>query len=137
MLSSFNPDVCLALRLKQNHIPVLFITRGGSPSDSGVDHRLDPRHHNVGSAASWAHLMDLQGIVTLGEHFGSDPSNHDASLEMIERTVTDLDKMKLSCYLYGPGVSEHSFRAMASEFGLSGLILDHVDEYMHDYQAIV
>ncbi|CAH8441442.1 unnamed protein product [Schistosoma turkestanicum] len=126
ILSSFNPDVCLALRLKQSFLPVLFISRGGYPSDN--EHRSDPRHHNIFSAASWAHIMNLHGVVTVGYHFGS---THDVDDDQVKSLVADLESKKLSCFVYGDGVSEMSFYRKASQLNLTGVIVDRLDEFMN------
>uniref|UniRef100_A0A3Q0KG47 Glycerophosphocholine phosphodiesterase n=1 Tax=Schistosoma mansoni TaxID=6183 RepID=A0A3Q0KG47_SCHMA len=128
ILSSFNPDICLALRLKQSFLPVLFISRGGYPNDSS--HKSDPRHHNIFSATSWAHIMNLNGIVTVGHHFGS---TNDVDDRQIKSLGADLESKQLSCFVYGDGVSEMSFYRKASQLNLTGVIVDRLDEFMHMY----
>ncbi|CAH8828700.1 unnamed protein product [Trichobilharzia szidati] len=128
ILSSFNPDICLALRLKQSFLPVLFISRGGIPCDNS--HRTDPRHHNIFSVMNWAVIMNFSGIVTVGKHFDST----NCVDKMPPKSLTDfLNSKQLSCFVYGDGVSEMEFFRKASQFGLTGVIVDRLDEFMLEY----
>ncbi|CAH8452284.1 unnamed protein product [Heterobilharzia americana] len=128
ILSSFNPDVCLALRLKQSFLPVLFISRGGHPCNNS--HRTDPRHNNVYSAINWAHIMNLNGVVTVGHHFGS---TNDVEKVQAESLAAYLEHKQLACFVYGEGVSNMNFFREASQLGLTGVIVDRLDEFMHEY----
>ncbi|KAK4473780.1 hypothetical protein MN116_003118 [Schistosoma mekongi] len=128
MLSSFNPDVCIALQLKQSLLPVFFITRGGYPYDNS--HRSDPRHHNIYSAANWAQMMGLRGVVTVGFHFGS---TNDVNEKQVKFLAADLASKQLSCFVYGDGVSEMSFYKKALQLNLTGVIVDRLDEFMSKY----
>lgn len=133
ILSSFNPDICLALRLKQNHFPVLFISRGYLVTSNDRTSRLDPRHYSLKSAINWAHLMNLDGIVTVGEYFGS------MTPVGCENTASQYSQMmeirKLACFVYGKGVSDVTFLDKAAQFGLTGVIIDRVEEYMENYKS--
>ena len=58
VFSSFNPDVCLLLSFKQEAIPILFLTDGGS-------HEVgDVRASNLQEAIRFAKRWNLLGIVT-------------------------------------------------------------------------
>lgn len=53
--SSFNPEICLALKLKQDIVPVFILTDGG--------YGLDSDCMSVRAAAKFAHTLGLNGIV--------------------------------------------------------------------------
>jgi glycerophosphoryl diester phosphodiesterase len=56
-LSSFNPDICILLSLKQSRWPILFATdAGNSPS-------TEPRATNIQEAAIFAKKWSLDGVV--------------------------------------------------------------------------
>ncbi|THD23339.1 to multifunctional cyclin-dependent kinase [Fasciola hepatica] len=135
ILSSFNADLCAVLRLKQSNFPVLFITRGGIPSSTEPPNMMhvDLRHCNLPVALSWAHMMNLSGVVTLGQHFGSTPKLHTTNEGQINALVADMQEKQLACLVYGDGVSELSFLKKATGCGLTGVIIDRVESYMQEY----
>ncbi|CAL8102072.1 unnamed protein product [Calicophoron daubneyi] len=136
VLSSFNADVCTALRLKQSQFPVMFITRGGVKSGSypaDIRH-VDVRHSSLPVAAWWAKFMDFAGVVTVGDLFGSDMSSYPIDRNESMRLAADLEQKRLACFVYGMGVSEMEFVRQAYEYGLSGLIIDRIDEFMTSFR---
>ncbi|KER26280.1 hypothetical protein T265_14041, partial [Opisthorchis viverrini] len=135
ILSSFNADVCAVLRLKQSHLPVMFITRGGvpSPTEPPDMFHVDLRHTSLAVATSWAQIMGLDGVVTLGSHFGSDPKEHPITEDEISQNASDLTEKCLACFVYGSGVSEDEFFAKATKYGLTGVIIDRVDGYVQEH----
>ncbi|KAF8564289.1 hypothetical protein P879_04609 [Paragonimus westermani] len=137
ILSSFNADLCAVLRLKQTHLPVLFITRGGVPSNTEPPDmfHVDLRHQNLGVACSWAHIMDLAGVVTMGTLFGANADGMVVSPEDSMQFSLDLAAKQLACFVYGMGVSERKFLEKAAHFGLTGVIIDHVDQYMQEHNT--
>ena len=58
IFSSFNPDICLLLSLKQPSIPVLFLT------DAGTEPAGDIRAGSLQEAIRFASRWNLLGIVT-------------------------------------------------------------------------
>ncbi len=86
-LSTFNPDLCLALRLKQSTYPVAFISRAGVayPNDTAPPHTLDPRHRDPYKVLEWAHFTCLAGVVIRGDAFLV-PSAHG---EALAKTLAD------------------------------------------------
>lgn len=134
VLSCFNADLCAVLKLKQSHFPVLFITRGGIASNDGPSDmmRVDLRHSNLDVAISWAHMMHLDGIVTVGKHFGSEPSVYPVSQEESMRHSKLMAEHHLACFVYGLGVSVCSFFDQAAQYGLTGVIIDRVDGYVDE-----
>ena len=60
VFSSFHPDLCLLLRLKQSQIPVLFLTDAGCNPDVG-----DVRATSLQEAVRFAARWNLLGIVSV------------------------------------------------------------------------
>ena len=62
-LSSFSPEVCIALALKQQHFPILFINKAGSVPAG------DNRAASLQGAIEFAKAWNLAGIVMLSDTF--------------------------------------------------------------------
>lgn len=122
MLSTFNPDLCLALRLKQSNFPVVFISRAGclNPNISIPQHTLDPRHLDAIAAADWAHLIGLAGVVIRGDPL-TVQSGHGEAL------AKHLADRHLACIPFGKGVSERDFIERAASLGITGICIDDVE----------
>ncbi|KAK7957232.1 ankyrin repeat-containing protein [Apiospora aurea] len=65
VLSSFTPEVCILLALKQRAYPVLYITNAGKPPPSD----LDKRAASVQTAVHFARRWGLAGVVFASEPF--------------------------------------------------------------------
>ncbi|KAL6945014.1 hypothetical protein ACO0QE_002457 [Hanseniaspora vineae] len=61
IFSSFNPDVCIMLSLKQPHFPVLYLTEAGSTV------MTDSRALSLQSAVRFARTWNLLGIVSAAQ----------------------------------------------------------------------
>ena len=59
ILSTFDPDVALLLRLKQPRFPVCFLTESAGPIKTP-----DPRRASLHHAIQWARAIHCWGIVT-------------------------------------------------------------------------
>jgi glycerophosphodiester phosphodiesterase len=59
ILSTFDPDVALLLRLKQPRFPVCFLTESAGPIKTP-----DPRRASLQQAIQWARAIHCWGIVT-------------------------------------------------------------------------
>uniref|UniRef100_A0A183SUH2 Glycerophosphocholine phosphodiesterase n=1 Tax=Schistocephalus solidus TaxID=70667 RepID=A0A183SUH2_SCHSO len=125
ILSSFNPDMCLALKLKQSTYPVLFISRAGLDTSDSIDwaHTLDPRHVSALSSACWAHLANLDGVVLHSCCLQASPSGTDESTRELLSFLSD---NRLSCIPYGPGISTADYRKYAARIGLTGVCINDV-----------
>ncbi|CAG8018542.1 unnamed protein product [Penicillium salamii] len=95
MLSSFSPEVCILLAIKQNTYPVLFITNAGKLPMSDMEIRASSLQAAVRFAKRW----DLAGIVFSSE-----------TLILCPRLVGYVKRTGLICGSYGPlnNVSENS-----------------------------
>merc|ERR1712111_163268 len=58
IFSSFHPDICKLLQLKQPQFPVLFLTEGGQ------EHVSDARCNSLRNAIQMARSNSLFGVVT-------------------------------------------------------------------------
>ncbi|KAK8050944.1 ankyrin repeat-containing protein [Apiospora rasikravindrae] len=65
VLSSFTPEVCILLALKQRAYPVLYITNAGKPPPND----LDKRAASVQTAVHFARRWGLAGVVFASEPF--------------------------------------------------------------------
>ncbi|VDL62359.1 unnamed protein product [Hymenolepis diminuta] len=127
VLSTFNADLCLALRLKQTTYPVLFISRAGIepdlPSPITVlpppPHSLDPRHRNAAASIEWAHLIGVDGVVIRGQPFLDEKEGPELACKLKE--------YRLACISYGPCVSTPEFKKRAEELGITGICVDDVE----------
>mmetsp|Transcript_28894 Transcript_28894/g.74149 ORF Transcript_28894/g.74149 Transcript_28894/m.74149 type:complete len:154 (-) Transcript_28894:212-673(-) len=58
LFSSFEPDICTLLSLKQPRFPVFFLTVGGTK------HMMDARARSLRAAVHFARSIDIIGIVS-------------------------------------------------------------------------
>lgn len=84
VISSFSPDVCILLSLKQPSIPVLFLT------DAGTSFAGDLRANSLEEAVKHAKRWNLDGIVS-------------AAKPIVERPqwVKEIKDQGLVCVTYG------------------------------------
>lgn len=71
IFSCFNPDVCTALRLKQNKYPVMFLTQGESQRYPPYK---DLRCWSIPLGCKFVQMMELLGINVHTEDLLRDPS---------------------------------------------------------------
>lgn len=91
ILSSFTPEICILLRLKQSRYPVLFITNAGKPPM--VDRDL--RAASLQMAMKFAKYWGLQGIVLACDTFLLCPG-----------LISLVRRIGLVCASYGLGNNE-------------------------------
>ena len=87
ILSSFTPEVCILLAIKQQTYPVVFITNAGKPPETDREMRAGSLQVAVHFAKRW----NLSGVV-----FASEP------LILCPRLVQYVKRSGLSCGSYGP-----------------------------------
>lgn len=109
ILSSFNPDLCIMLSLKQPSIPVLFLT------ESGTTAMHDVRASSLQEAIRFAKRWNLLGIVS-------------AATPLIDcpRLVRVVKESGLVCFTYGTenNVPENARRQLKA--GVDAVIVDSV-----------
>jgi len=84
IFSSFNPDICLLLSLKQTSIPILFLSEGGTSSVGDI------RSSSLLEAIRFASRWNLLGVVTAAEPLVTCP-----------RLVRVVKESGLVCVSYG------------------------------------
>ena len=84
IFSSFNPDICLLLSLKQPSIPILFLTEAGTVATGDI------RASSLQEAIRFASRWNLLGIVSAAE-----------PLVICPRLVKAVKESGLVCVSYG------------------------------------
>lgn len=109
IFSSFNPDVCIMLSLKQPSIPVLFLTEGGTAK------MADVRASSLREAIRFAKKWNLLGIVS-----------ECTPLILCPRLVSVVKKSGLVCVTYGMGNNDPGNARIQLKYGVDAVIVDSV-----------
>lgn len=109
IFSSFHPDVCLLLSLKQPSIPVLFLT------DAGVSPVGDIRASSLQEAIRFASRWNLLGIVSAA-----------APLVQCPRLIRVVKESGLVCVSYGSLNNDTKNVTTQSQEGIDAVIVDSV-----------
>lgn len=115
VFSSFDPDICSMLRLKQNVFPVLFLTQGISERYTPYD---DKRTKSVEIATEFAVSAGLLGIDVLSDLFVKD-----MSLIKYARDVG------LVVFVWGEGCNDKDIIQKFKDNKVDGIIYDRIDYY--------
>ncbi|XP_011185481.3 putative glycerophosphocholine phosphodiesterase GPCPD1 homolog 2 [Zeugodacus cucurbitae] len=108
--SSFDADICIMLRFKQNIYPVFFTVSHKVPEF------LDPRTHCLHPAVNTAQAFDLNGIAPAASIFESHPD-----------AVTLANRQKKWVLLWGEKLCDRKAVAWYKKQGVHGLIYDRID----------
>lgn len=87
ILSSFSPDVCILLAIKQQAYPVMFITNAGKLPMTDMELRAGSLQAAVHFAKRW----NLAGVVLASE-----------TMLLCPRLIRYVKNLGLSCGTYGP-----------------------------------
>lgn len=109
IFSSFQPDICLCLSLKQPSIPILFLTDAG---DSPVG---DIRASSLQEAIRFASRWNLLGIVSAAKPLVTCP-----------RLVRVVKESGLVCVSYGTLNNEPKNVSIQAQEGIDAVIVDSV-----------
>lgn len=109
IFSSFHPDICIMLSLKQPSIPILFLTEGGATK------MADSRASSLQSAVSFARDWNLLGIVS-----GALP------ILKAPRLVSVVKSSGLVCVTYGVENNEPDNVVIEMDAGVDAVIVDSV-----------
>ena len=109
IFSSFHPDICMMLSLKQPHFPILFLTEGGASE------MFDYRCLSLKNAINFAKKWNLLGIVTAAK-----------PIVMAPRLAQVVKSSGLVLFTYGvqnndPDTAKKELRA-----GVDAVIVDNV-----------
>ncbi|KYN40430.1 Putative glycerophosphocholine phosphodiesterase GPCPD1 [Trachymyrmex septentrionalis] len=115
VFSSFNPDICAMIRLKQNKYPVVFLTQGIT---SKYPTYHDPRCQTVPMAMRHALVADILGINVHTEDILRDPSQ----VKLVKDTG-------LIIFCWGDDNNDKDTIQYLKKLGLHAVIYDKIDEY--------
>ncbi|XP_012226995.1 glycerophosphocholine phosphodiesterase GPCPD1 isoform X2 [Linepithema humile] len=115
VFSSFNPDICAMIRLKQNKYPVVFLTQGITLKYPTYH---DPRCQTIPMAMRHALTADILGINVHTEDILRDPSQ--------VKLVKDAG---LIIFCWGDDNNDKATIQHLKKLGLHAVIYDKIDEY--------
>ncbi|XP_067628573.1 glycerophosphocholine phosphodiesterase GPCPD1-like [Eurosta solidaginis] len=108
--SSYDADICIMLRYKQNIYPVLLLI-----SDKSVEF-VDPRTHCLHPAVNTAQAFDLNGIVMNVNMLRKHPD-----------ALTVANRQNKWVMLWGDPLSDRATNYWCASQGYNALIFDHMD----------
>ena len=114
LLSSFSPDVCIALVRKRVHYPVFFLNDGRAPTP-------DPRASSLQSALRFASAWGLDGIML-----------ESTPLIACPRLVHLVKAKGLKLATYGASNNESGSVRSQREHGIDWIIVDRVKDILMD-----
>ncbi|KAI9283421.1 Glycerophosphoryl diester phosphodiesterase family-domain-containing protein [Sporodiniella umbellata] len=109
IFSSFHPEICLALNLKQPNYPVFFLT------DAGTLPMADVRCNSLQEAVRFAKQADLLGVVAASEPILEAP-----------KMVQVIKEMGLLLFTYGVLNNEVENAVAQKYYGVDAVIVDSV-----------
>jgi glycerophosphodiester phosphodiesterase len=109
LFSSFHPDICLLLSLKQPSIPILFLT------ESGAEFMADIRASSLQNAIRFAKKWNLLGIVSAA-----------IALVKTPRLAQVVKTSGLVCVTYGVENNEPELAKIQMKAGVDAVIADSV-----------
>ncbi|XP_018318906.1 glycerophosphocholine phosphodiesterase GPCPD1 [Agrilus planipennis] len=115
IFSSFNPDICTMIKLKQNKYPVLFLTQGETTKYPPY---MDPRCISIAAAVQQATLMELLGVNVHSEDILRNPSQVNFALQA-----------NLVIFCWGDENADKGTIKYLKDLGLHGIIYDKIYEY--------
>jgi len=117
VFSSFHPDICTMVRLKQNKYPVLFLTQGITDR---YDMLRDPRGHSTSQAILNAQAADLLGVCAHSQEL----------LENTELIARCTKTAGLILFCWGNDLNQKNNITQLKELGVHGVIFDRIDEFV-------
>lgn len=109
IFSSFNPDICLMLSVKQPSFPVLFLSEGGT------EYMADVRASSLQEGIRFAKRWDLLGVVSAAR-----------PLIQCPRLVNVVKESGLVCVTYGTDNNEPENARLQMQSGVDAVIVDSV-----------
>ena len=109
MFSSFHPDVCVMLSLKQPSIPILYLTEGGTQT------MADIRATSLQNAIRFARSWNLLGIVSAASPIIQAP-----------RLAQVIKSSGLVCVTYGVENNDPENANIEMDAGVDAVIVDNV-----------
>ncbi|XP_039594361.1 glycerophosphocholine phosphodiesterase GPCPD1 isoform X1 [Polypterus senegalus] len=112
VFSSFDADICIMVRQKQNKYPILFLTQGHSEV---YPEMMDIRCRTTSFAVSFAQSEGLLGINVHTEDL----------LRNLSR-IKEIKSKGLVVFCWGDDTNDHENRRKLREYGIDGLIYDRI-----------
>ncbi|KAG0199825.1 Glycerophosphocholine phosphodiesterase [Mortierella sp. GBA30] len=109
IFSSFHPDICLLLNLKQPNYPVFFLT------DGGTSVMADRRCNSIQGAVRFATSIDLLGIVTASQPIIEAPN-----------LIKGIKETGLLVFTYGADNNKVENARLQRRHGVDAVIVDSV-----------
>ncbi|ALC38566.1 CG3942 [Drosophila busckii] len=113
IFSSFDADICIMIRLKQNIYPVLLLTRNPERSSQF----LDPRVNSLEHAANVGHIFEFLGLCL---------NTSSILLEPIIMGV--LYDLRLQTVTWGSANTDGHVRDKLKRYGVMGVCYDRIDQ---------
>ncbi|XP_021340983.1 glycerophosphocholine phosphodiesterase GPCPD1-like isoform X2 [Mizuhopecten yessoensis] len=113
IFSSFDPETCLLLRLKQNRYPVLFLTNGGAKCYLPYS---DVREQSMPMAIHFAQFADILGIDVCTEVLCTRPEN-----------IQETKAAGLVLFCWGEDSNNSDTIRRLRDQGVDGIIYDRLD----------
>ncbi|KAL4218934.1 Glycerophosphocholine phosphodiesterase gpcpd1 [Mactra antiquata] len=115
VFSSFDPDICSMLRLKQSVYPVLYLTQAVCPRYIPY---ADPRTKSIQICTEFAVSAGLLGIDVLSDAFVEDMS-----------LLTYAKDAGLVVFVWGEGCNDKEIIQKFKDHKVDGIIYDRLDYY--------
>lgn len=119
VLSTFHPDICTLLRLKQNRFPVLFLTQGKTERYESFK---DPRAASTLNAVYLAKIFNFWGINVHAEDLFR-------NIELV-KYIKNFD-LKLFCW--GEDINSKSSVNRLKAEGVDGIIFDKFVSFLNSF----
>ncbi|KAJ9048125.1 Glycerophosphocholine phosphodiesterase, variant 2 [Entomophthora muscae] len=119
MFSSFNPEICLLLSLKQARIPVFFL------SDCGYSTMADYRCNSLRAATRFASAHNLTGLVVLADPLVNAP-----------RLMSLIRDAGLACFTYGKVNNQVHIAQRQKAMGIDAVIVDSVASVSRSFRDV-
>ncbi|KRZ69991.1 putative glycerophosphocholine phosphodiesterase GPCPD1 -like protein T05H10.7, partial [Trichinella papuae] len=113
IFSSFDPDVCLMLKMKQGRYPVLFLTQG---QNSRYDGYINWHTHSSDAAVRFAFVHGLAGVAFHSEELLSDIGSFQRALNL-----------NLAAFVWGDDLDQLQHRTYFRDLHFDGVIYDRID----------
>jgi len=122
VFSSFNPDICFMIRLKQNKYPVLFLTQGETQKYPAYN---DMRTQTTSAAINFAVFSGILGLNMHTEDILRDPS-------LVEKARSH----GLITFCWGDDNNSSATIKYLKQLGLNGIIYDRIEEHLQEKQSV-
>ncbi|XP_069119397.1 glycerophosphocholine phosphodiesterase GPCPD1-like isoform X2 [Argopecten irradians] len=113
IFSSFDPEICMLLQLKQNRYPVLFLTNGGAKCYTPYS---DVREQSIPMAIHFAQFAGILGIDVCTEVLRTRPEN-----------IQETKAAGLVLFCWGDDTNNTDTISSLREQGVDGIIYDRMD----------